>query len=331
MSDGSRVALGVFVFLLVEVILTVLLLLEYLGLILYLALFLASTVILFIPTLRMKGTKAIVEDGHLKIKAFMVNLDIPLSSITAVECRDSFKPGIKMWGYGGIKRGSGDFKNAEFPSYTFAGDIRIEKFVLIRYGKNKVAVFNSVDAEYTASLYIAIKTGTNVSAKVSYGVNAEAYSKFKKNIAIIFGVSAIILVAVFAVLFNSGHVDAYLEDDALVIDATLMHKTVKYADIESVELRDEFDTGNRVVGFNGLKVATGTFRNDEFGKYELAIHSGMRPVIVVHCTDGGVLVFDAGSPDNTREMFKDLQSRIIPVGYQIPTFSAQVSSIQNAA
>lgn len=331
MSDGARVALGVFVFLLVEVILTVLLLIEQLELIPYLVLFLASLAIPFIPTLGMKGTEAVVEDGHLKVKAFMVNLDIPLSSITAVECRDSFKPGIKMWGYSGFKKGSGDFKNAEFPSYTFAGDIRIEKFVLIRYGKNKVAVFNSVDAEYTTSLYVAIKTETDVSAKVSHGMNTEAYSKFKRNIAIIFGVSAIILVAMIAVLFNSGHVDAYLEDDALVIDATLMHKTVKYADIESVELRYEFDTGKRVVGFDGLKVATGTFRNDEFGKYKLAIHSGMRPVIVVHCTDNSVLVFDAGSPVDTHAMFEDLQSRIIPVGYQIPTFSAQVSSMQNAA
>lgn len=320
MTDGARFALGVIAYLLVQVILIVLLVRGQVGMALYLVLIAASTVILLIPMLKTEGSRAEVKDGRLKVKAFMVNLDIPLSSITAVECRDSFEPGVKMIGYAGIKKGSGDFKNAEFPSYTFAGDTRIAKFVLIRYGKDRVAVFNSVDAAYTTSLYMAIKTGTNVSSKVSHGTDEAAYSKFKRNLAIGVGIVVVLLVAMVAVLLNTGHVDAHLEDDALVIDATMMHKTIVYTDIESVELRDEFDAGTRVGGFGGLKVATGNFRNDEFGTYKLAMHSGMRPVIVVHCTDSSVVVFDAGSPDGTRAMFEDLQSRIGPTGYQDPIF-----------
>ena len=320
MSDGARFALGAIAYLLVQVILIVLLVREQVRLVLFLILEAASTVILLIPMLKTEGSKAEVKDGRLKVRAFMVNLDIPLSSITAVECRDSFKPGMKIIGYAGIKKGSGDFKNAEFPSYTFAGDARIAKFVLIRYGKDKVAVFNSVDEAYTTSLYVAIKTGTNVSSKVSHGTDETAYSKFKRNLAIGVGIVVVLLVAMVAVLLNTGHVDAHLDDDALVIDATMMRKTIAYTDIESVELRDEFDAGTRVGGFGGLKVATGNFRNDEFGTYKLAIHSGMRPVIVVHCTDSSVVVFDAGSPDGTRAMFEDLQSRIGPTGYQGPIF-----------
>lgn len=320
MSDGSRFALGMIAYLLVQVILIALLVRGQLGTVLYLVLVAVSTVILFIPMIKMEGSKAEVKDGHLKVKAFMVNLDIPLSSITAVECRDSFNPGIRMCGYGGVKRGSGDFKNAEFPFYKYAGDTRIGKFVLVRYGKDKVAVFNSVDAAYTTSLYVAIKTGTNVSSKVIHGSNAESYSKFKRNLAIGTGAFVVILVALIAVLLNSGHVDAHLEDDALAIDATLMNKTIAYTDIESVELREEFDAGIRVGGFGGLNVSTGSFRNDEFGTYKLAIHSGMRPVIVVHCTDSSVVVFDAGSPDGTRAMFEDLQSRISHIGLQAPGF-----------
>lgn len=326
MSDGSRFALGVIAYILVQTILIVLLVIGQVGLVLFLILIAISTAILFIPMLKMEGSKAEVKDGRLKVRALMVNLDIPLSSITAVECRDSFKPGVKIIGYAGLKKGSGDFKNAEFPSYTFAGDTRIERFVLVRYGKNKVAVFNSVDAAYTTSLYVAIKTGTNVSARVSHGTDEAAYSKFKRNLAIGVGVLVVLLIAMVAVLLNTGHVDAHLEDDALVIDATMMHKTIAYTDIESVELRDEFDAGTRVGGFGGLKVATGNFRNDEFGTYKLAIHTGMRPVIVVHCTDSSVVVFDAGSPDGTRAMFEDLQSRISPTGYQAPVFQPSASS-----
>ena len=316
MSDGARFALGVTAYLLVQVILIVLLARGQVGPVLFLVLVAVSTVILLIPMLKTEGSKAEVKDSRLRVRAFMVDLDIPLSSITAVECRDSFKPGMKIIGYAGIKKGSGDFKNAEFPSYTFAGDARIGKYVLIRYGKDKVAVFNSVDAAYTMSLYMAIKTGTDVSSEVSHGTDEASYSKFKRNLAIGTGAFVVILVAIVVALACSGHVDARLEDDALVIDATMMHKTIAYTDIESVELREEFDAGIRVGGFEGLNVATGNFRNDEFGMYKLAIHSGMRPVIVVHCTDSSVVVFDAGSPDGTRAMFEDLQSRIGPTGHQ---------------
>lgn len=310
--DHLRVSLGIVAYILVNIVLVILLLQGYVETVPYLILAIASLLLLFIPILCVGGARAEVKDDHLIIKAIMVDLDIPLSSITAVECRDSFKPGIRMCGYGGISKGSGDFMNAEFPHYIFAGDTRIRKFILIRYGKDKVAVFNSVDAEYTESLYRAMTAGTDVSAKVSHGTDAASYARFKRNMAIVVSVIAVFVVAIILLLLNTGHVNVHLEDDALVIDATMMNMTIEYTEIGSVELREEFDVGTRVGGFATNKVSTGNFHNEEFGNYKLAIHSGMRPVIVVHCTDGGVVVFDAGSPDGTRTMFEDLQSRIIP-------------------
>lgn len=317
--------LWIVIYILVNIVLVILLLTEYIGLVPYLILAIASLAILFIPILRIGGAKAEVKDGNLRIKAIMVDLDIPLSSITAVECRDSFRPGIRMFGYGGFKRGSGEFKNAEFPHYTFAGDMRIKKFILIRYGKDKVAVFNSKDEGYIGSLYTAITEGTDVSAKVSYGTDAASYTRFKRNMVIVICAIAITVIALVAILMNSGHVDVHLEDDALVIDATMMNRTIEYTEIESVELREKFDVGSRVGGFASNKVSTGNFHNDEFGTYKLAIHNGMRPVIVVHCTDGNVVVFDAGSPDGTRTMFEDLQSRIAPVYPQTTSLRSSAS------
>ncbi len=313
MSDGVRLALWIMTYILVNIVLVILLLTDHIGIIPYLILTIASLAILFIPILRIGGAKAEVKDGNLRIRAPMVDLDIPLNSITAVECRDSFRPGIRMFGYGGFKRGSGDFKNAEFPHYTFAGDTRIGKFILIRYGKDRVAVFNSKDEGYTESLYTAITAGADVSAKVSYDVDNASYTRFKRNMAIVVCAITITIIALVAIVMNTGHVDVHLEDDAVVIDATMMNRTIGYTEIESVELREEFDVGRRVGGFASNKVSTGNFHNDEFGNYKLAIHNGMRPVIVVHCTDGGVVVFDAGSPDGTRTMFEDLQNRIAPV------------------
>ncbi len=327
MSDGARIALGVLAYILANIVLIALLATGRIGLIPYTVLMIASAAAPLVPFVKTEGAKAEVKDGRLKVKALMVSLDIPLSSVTAVECRDSFKPGLKIWGYCGTKKGSGDFKNAEFPCYTYAGDSRIGKFILVRYGKDKVAVFNSVDAEYTESLYEAIRAGTNVSAKVSRGTDAASYRKFRKTVAAVVGAIVIVIIASVAVLMCSGHVDARLEDDSLAIDATMMHRTVAYVDIESAELRESFDTGTRIGGFASSKVSAGSFRNAEFGTYSLAVHNGPGPVIVVHCNGGGVLVFDAGGADATRAMFEDLQGRIASAGRQAMTFQQSASGM----
>ena len=91
-----------------------------------------SIVLMFVPILSFKGAQASVSDGRLRIKAPFVDLDIPLSSIQAVECRTSFDMGLRMYGYGGISSGSGDFTNKEFGSYTFAGTKKTPLYVIVR-------------------------------------------------------------------------------------------------------------------------------------------------------------------------------------------------------
>lgn len=60
-----------------------------------------SLVLIFVPILSFKGAQASVSDGRLRVKAPFVDLDIPLSSIQAVECRRGFDIGFRVYGYGG--------------------------------------------------------------------------------------------------------------------------------------------------------------------------------------------------------------------------------------
>ncbi|MGN0099101.1 MAG: hypothetical protein ACI38Y_07235, partial [Candidatus Methanomethylophilaceae archaeon] len=80
---------------------------------------------------------------------------------------------------------------------------------------------------------------------------------------------------------------------------------VDYGEIAYVELRTDMDYGDRVGGLGNGKVLTGNFRNDEFGKYRLAIWRAVDECIVVHTT-GKTVVFNLENGDTTRAFYEDL-------------------------
>ena len=123
--------------------------------------------------------------------------------------------------------------------------------------------------------------------------------------------SIIVVVGLVAVTMTTGHAGAYLRDDALVIDATGMKKTVGFDEIAGVELRYDMDYGKRVGGTANSKILTGSFRNDEFGMYHLAVNRGVDACIVVF-TEGKTKVFNLESDTETGEFFHELESRLPP-------------------
>ena len=112
-----------------------------------------AVIMLFVPILSFKGTQASVSDGRLRVKAPFVDMDIPLSSIQAVECRTEFDMGLRMYGYGGISSGSGDFTNREFGLYTFAGTKKIPLFIVVRHSGKRILAFNVGSETETMALY----------------------------------------------------------------------------------------------------------------------------------------------------------------------------------
>lgn len=269
-----------------------------------------AIVLLFIPMLSFKGTQASVSDGRLRVKAPFVDVDVPLSSIQAVECRTEFDMGLRMYGYGGISSGSGDFTNREFGSYTFAGTKKIPLFIVVRHGGKRILAFNVGSEAETMALYREL---AGLSGKVGAVISPDESEKAAKghrtmrNFMVAFIIVAVaIVIAVVALTMAGGHVDVSMDEDGLEVDATMMHEDIQYSDISHIELRNDLDYGVRVGGFGGSDISSGNFRNDEFGSYRLAVHNGVHSFIIVHRTDGSVVVFNLGNEESTESFFEEL-------------------------
>lgn len=266
--------------------------------------------LMVLPAFGFKGPAVTVGDS-LRIKGPFIDLDIPYSRIHALEFRQEFKPGIRTYGFGMIRSGSGDFRNKEFGYYMFSGTCKIPAFIIMKYLNGRIVVFNSKDAGETFSLYTQIKSRCDVPDKINVDKTETKKSGRVKG-ARLFAAIAVVLIAVAAVVliaFGAGHVSASLDDEKLHVDAVMVDENIRYSDITLVELRDDVNYGSRTMGYGGLDYLSGTFKNDEFGKYTLAVHSNNDKCIVVHHS-GGVLVFNLGSDEETLSFCTDLNARL---------------------
>ena len=263
----------------------------------------------FLPLIFVRGFTAELNLLSLKVKAPFVDLDIVYSDIQSLELRMKFSPGIRVWGYGAIHKGAGQFDNKEFGTYTFSGDTRIPAFIVVRYSGNRILVFNAVDEGHTRSLYDSLKSATGKSGSEMFEGPVQPKSRRKLVVAVAaVGVIAAVVILIFA-LTGMGHVNAALETDHLHVDAIMVNENIAYTDIDNAELRENLDYGSRIGGFGGSEYLSGKFRNAEFGTYRLAVHKDVSECIVVH-HHGGVLVFNLGSNAATEAFLTDLQSRL---------------------
>ena len=109
----------------------------------------------------MRSVIVSVDDGGIRIRSPFIDALIPMSSISSAEFRQSFSPGIRVYGYGTFRKASGIFRNSEFGNYRVSIDTSISAFVVVRYGEDKVIVFNSVDSPTTYNMYSRILSGTS--------------------------------------------------------------------------------------------------------------------------------------------------------------------------
>ena len=323
MNDSTKFWCTVLASTLIMVVDAVLVVMSALPMWLFWLILAVAIVLLFIPMLSFKGTQASVSDGRLRVKAPFVDVDVPLSSIQAVECRTEFDMGLRMYGYGGISSGSGDFTNREFGSYTFAGTKKIPLFIVVRHGGKRILAFNVGSEAETMALYREL---AGLSGKVRAVISPDESEKAAKGhrtmrnfmVAFIIVVVAIVI-AVVALTMTGGHVDVSMDEDGVEVDATMMHEDIPYSDISHIELRDDLDYGVRVGGFGGSDISSGNFRNDEFGSYRLAVHNEVHSFIVVHRTDGSVVVFNLDSRESTESFFVELS--VMADGVHTPTIN----------
>ena len=122
-------------------------------------------------------------------------------------------------------------------------------------------------------------------------------------------ISAAVTVAILvfvAVMLFSGKVETTFGDDSFTVRGSYYgSQTVSYADIESLELRQDDVPGSRVFGVGSYRLLLGTFRNEEFGTYTRYTYYKPESCIVVRMGEK-VLVLSGKDKAETQEIYDQL-------------------------
>lgn len=103
-------------------------------------------------------------ESSMKIEAtYEKTAEIPYAQMDAVEYRESFYPGARVWGFGSVKLSLGTFRNEEFGDYTIYAYNSCKSMIVIRSG-NQYLAFNAETVEQTLELYHTLldKTQANL-------------------------------------------------------------------------------------------------------------------------------------------------------------------------
>ena len=115
-----------------------------------------AIVLMFAILVITRAARVSLAGGGIVIKSPFSEIMIPYEMITGAEFRQTFSPGLRVYGYGSIHRKTGLYKNGEFGRYRIAMDSRITGFVVVRYRENGVFVFNCKDGQTTYSMFTEI-------------------------------------------------------------------------------------------------------------------------------------------------------------------------------
>lgn len=319
MKDIQKIGIGIAASIALIVLDMILLSTTDMPMSLFWVIFAVSMIVIFIPFLAIGGDWVRLEEDRISIDAPMAKFEIPYDAIRSVDCVGGFKPGLRTYGYGGIRRGSGDFTNDSLGHYRFAGSTAVDLMIVVSYterGKEKYAAFNLKDEASTMDAYNRIRDASKAGSMridpEKAGENAKNHRKMVRAVAAVVLISVAAIIVIIAASMTMGHVDAWMNEDSLEVDATMMHEEIPYEDIDSIELRDDVSYGVRVGGLGNANYLTGNFKNDEFGKYRLAVHTSTDVCIVVHTAEK-VVVFNLGSDEETKEFHDRLQQRVSDV------------------
>ena len=315
MKDSVKFAIGLAASALLIAVSIILLTKDLIGIGVFVALITTSIVVLILPLFFFKGARIDLDGDSLRIEAPMANVDIPFDRIESVRIYEKVSHGIKMFGFNGIRRRSGEFSNAEFGTYTCACDTKVPLYIFVRSGKKKV-LFNLGTMESTRIAFDVLRS------KVSCDVSTEPYvmTEEEKVAAgrrkkVIIGISVAfgcIICAIIAFVMLTGSVNVVLTDSDVDVEASFMSDfSIEYTDITYIELRNDLDYGKRVIGAANSKVLTGTFNNNEFGKYRLAVNKSVSECVVIHTTDE-VYVVNCDNSESTVRMYNELLTKITP-------------------
>ncbi len=113
-----------------------------------------------------------------------------------------------------------------------------------------------------------------------------------------------------AVLMFTGKIEViYGETDFKITASYAEDLTVRYEGIETIEYRESFDVGVREMGFGSPRLSTGTFKNDEFGRYTIYAYTQGEGAVVLKNGDS-VLVIVGKTAEQTKAIYDTLAAKI---------------------
>ena len=128
-------------------------------------------------------------------------------------------------------------------------------------------------------------------------------------VAIIAMVSLVPTAYLFTDQTSSGSVDVTLNDSSFTVKAPLFDHTISYADIDNIEIVDNFDVGKRKWGYNDGTIYSGRFHSDTYGDYEAAMYKKITTCITVY-VGGDMYAINQDTYDATAKLFDDIKSRM---------------------
>lgn len=120
----------------------------------------------------------------------------------------------------------------------------------------------------------------------------------------------VILIFVLVMLFT-GDIGFQMGTDSLTVEASYYPDlTVRYSQMESMELRTEPVPGSRTNGFGSPRLLMGMFANEEFGSYTRYTYTESPAVIVIYNASGKALVLGCETASETQALYEQLLAKL---------------------
>ena len=108
---------------------------------------------------------------------------------------------------------------------------------------------------------------------------------------------------------DSNAVSLEFGESDFTVKAPMFNHTFSYSEVAGLTYDSDFDKGTRVFGYGGSDICSGKFKNDSFGKYELAAYTNVKPCIVFS-VNGDMFAFNQKSIDLTLSAYNELCDRV---------------------
>ena len=117
-------------------------------------------------------------------------------------------------------------------------------------------------------------------------------------------ITAVLLIAIAALLIFS-KVSIIADEQSITIKSGLERLTIDYDDMVKVEKVDSITVGSRVMGADLIKIYSGTFKNEQYGRYKLYVYKNVKDYIVIEYKDG-FAVFNQDTSELTDSLYNDI-------------------------